>query len=212
VDDRPANNGPKGVIPTRPRTQRPFCPRARLPPTSLRSRGLQSGNLRSLRSMRLNPFLIIPSQTGQPAGTLLRPGRQRRPSYQPWATPKESHARKTQSAESASHPSAPPAHPQNPYRSASAACADQLTNFRSSGSVPLMSFSKKKGQNGVVMVAIRTPEGKTYTFRAISTKQLDPKLKRESRLRAKSMRDGLRNAVQKARERRVPLQTLVPVS
>jgi hypothetical protein len=75
-----------------------------------------------------------------------------------------------------------------------------------------MSFSKKKGQNGVVMVAIRTPEGKTYTFRAISTKQLDPKLKRESRLRAKSMRDGLRNAVQKARERRVPLQTLVPVS
>jgi len=62
------------------------------------------------------------------------------------------------------------------------------------------------------MVEIKTPEGKTYTFRAISTKRLDPKLKREGRLRAKSMRDGFQNAVQKARRRRVSLQVLVPVS
>jgi hypothetical protein len=75
-----------------------------------------------------------------------------------------------------------------------------------------MSFSKKKGPNGEVMVEIRTPEGKTYTFRANSTKPLDPKLKRDGQLRAKSMREGLQNAVQKARKRRVPLQTLVPVS
>ena len=62
------------------------------------------------------------------------------------------------------------------------------------------------------MVEIRTPEGKTYKFRAISTKPLDPELKREGQLRAKSMREGLQNAVKKARKRRVPLRTLVPVS
>ncbi len=75
-----------------------------------------------------------------------------------------------------------------------------------------MSFSKQKGPNGAVMVKITTPEGKSYTFRANSTKPLDPALKREGRLRAKSMREGLKNAVQKARKRHVPLRTLVPVS
>ncbi len=62
------------------------------------------------------------------------------------------------------------------------------------------------------MVEIKTPEGKTYTFRAISTKQLDPKLKREGQLRAKSMREGFQKAVQTARKRRISLQALVPVS
>jgi hypothetical protein len=62
------------------------------------------------------------------------------------------------------------------------------------------------------MVEIKTPEGKTYAFRAISTKPLDPKLKREGQLRAKSMRDGFQKAVQKAHKRGVSLQALVPVS
>jgi hypothetical protein len=94
----------------------------------------------------------------------------------------------------------------------SSGCIPPLTSSGSSGNVFLMSFSKRKGANGAIMVEIKTPEGKTYTFRAISTKPLDPKLKREGQLRAKSMRDGFQKAVQKAHKRGVSLQALVPVS
>jgi hypothetical protein len=75
-----------------------------------------------------------------------------------------------------------------------------------------MSFSTKKGPDGVTLVTIETPEGDSYTFRKISTKSLDPKLKREGHAKAKSMREGLRKAVQKARKQKVALQRVVPVS
>ena len=87
-----------------------------------------------------------------------------------------------------------------------------MTGSRRSGDTYSISFSEKKGANGETMVTIKTPEGKSYTFRKISTKQLDPKLKREGRLRTKSMREGFQKAVEKARKKKVPLQQLVPVS
>lgn len=87
-----------------------------------------------------------------------------------------------------------------------------LTNSKKSAKIYLMSFSKIKGADGVIRVRIKTPEGKTYTFRENSTKPIDPKLKREADARSKSMREGFRKAVLKARERKVSLQTVVPVS
>ena len=75
-----------------------------------------------------------------------------------------------------------------------------------------MSFSKIKGADGVTRVRIKTPEGKTYTFRENSTKPIDPKLKREANARSKSMREGFRKAVLKARKQNVPLQSILPVS
>jgi len=84
--------------------------------------------------------------------------------------------------------------------------------LQKSGQNILDEFSKTKGANGVVMVRIKTPEGKIYAFPRISTKRLDPKLKREGKLRTKAMREGFQNAVQRARKRKVSLQSLVPVS
>ncbi len=62
------------------------------------------------------------------------------------------------------------------------------------------------------MIKITTPEGKAYTFRKLSTKPLDPKLKSEGKVRVKAMRERFQRAVKKASKQGVPLQKLLPVS
>jgi len=75
-----------------------------------------------------------------------------------------------------------------------------------------MSCTKVRAAKGRVVVKIKTPEGRVYRFRTLSTKPLDPKLKEQSRRRAKAMREGLQRALKKARAKRVSLQRLIPVS
>ena len=87
-----------------------------------------------------------------------------------------------------------------------------LTPSPNSASLSLMSFAKIKTSKGAPAIQITTPEGKAYTFRRLSTKPLDPKLKAEGKLRAKAMREGFQKAVKRAVKKGVPLQKLVPVS
>jgi hypothetical protein len=75
-----------------------------------------------------------------------------------------------------------------------------------------MSFAKVKAANGTQKIQITTPEGKTYTFRKLSTKPLDPKLKAEGKVRAKAMRSRFEKALKQAKKEGVPLGTLLPVS
>jgi hypothetical protein len=61
-------------------------------------------------------------------------------------------------------------------------------------------------------IEIRTANGKVFRVTDPSTKQLDPKLKEASRLRAYSILTGMRKARQEARKRGVRLSEVLQVS
>ena len=75
-----------------------------------------------------------------------------------------------------------------------------------------MSFTKVKAAKGSVLAKIKTPEGRVYAFRTLSTKPLDRKLKEQSRRRARLMREGLQRALKKARAQRVALGRVIRVN
>ena len=61
-------------------------------------------------------------------------------------------------------------------------------------------------------VEIRLPNGKVYWVTDPSTKQLDPKLKKASDIRASSILRGIKEAAREAKRRGVPLREILPVS
>jgi hypothetical protein len=68
-----------------------------------------------------------------------------------------------------------------------------------------MKVSKKR-------IEIRLANGKVFRVTDPSMKRLDPKLKKASDIRARSILKGMKAAAKEAKRRGVPLQEILPVS
>ncbi len=73
-----------------------------------------------------------------------------------------------------------------------------------------MRYEEFRGLNGVTMVRITTPEGRTYEFQKLSTKPLG--LESEDDPLDKSLRERFEAATRKTRRLGKPLHEIVPVS
>jgi hypothetical protein len=92
-----------------------------------------------------------------------------------------------------------------PSRPCSHACSPTLTNSRNAGKLSLMKPSRKQFK-------VRLPNGEVFVVKDPSTKRLDPKLKKASDIRARSIVEGMKKAAAEAKRRGVPLSEILPVS